>query len=116
MGFKIPKDIKNLDYSSPDCQCLIREYTKLICKMTKEYESLVEENKELTRRVEKLNSQLQIHSDRAQLNGMQSSTIASSFGIHDKSSVRDLLKKSFSSLQLYGWRLTLKKIFKKLFH
>jgi hypothetical protein len=41
------KSIKDLDYSSPDCLLLIREYTALIKEINKKFDLIVEENNAL---------------------------------------------------------------------
>jgi len=87
--------IKELDYSSMDCQRLIQEYTRLIKKVLKEYDELADENAKLRKALENYGKSLQ---------ETKSSSIPFLF----------ILRKFFTTLQLYGWKITLKKVRSKM--
>jgi len=88
--------IKDLDYSSKDCQVLIREFAELIGKMAQEYDALVIENQNLLRKLEQTNEYKYVKDQ-----GNKPLLI--------------LAKKCITSIRLFGLKVTIKKIIKRIF-
>ena len=104
--------IKNLDYSSEDCQLLIREYTKLIARMAKEYDAIVIENKDLLRRLEQIEAQMRIIDEGPFSGHIKSSSVT--VERDDHLIIYTCMKKLWRTLHLYGWKTTFVKLKGKL--
>lgn len=112
MRQKKESTIKDLDYSSPDCQLLIREYTKLIHKMTKKYDELVAENNELRFKLKQANSLLTISAEDPNCKNLNSTNGTYLEVENEPYRVRlfYLIKKLWRTLHLYGWKITVQKV------
>jgi len=116
MGQIKESSIKELNYSSADCQLLIREYTRLIYRITKEYEELVAENVELRNRLKQIDSH-QITLVNVQENediDYSSDYLKLKVDKLKKASFLSLIKKFWITLHLYGWKSAVQKVSAKL--